>query len=131
MHEATIAQSILNIASSKLKGTPNAESVVEIHIIVGEFRNVDIESLEFAFDQLKSLNPGCGACRLKADVVSSRAVCLKGDHVYHPEFERVFRCEICGDGIGKLLSGEELDVVGVTLLSNLRENQQENARNSR
>ncbi len=130
MHEATIAQSILSIASSKLKKTPNADTVMKIQIIVGEFRNVDIESLEFAFDHLKDFHDGCSGCKLEAETIQAKAVCRSGTHTYRPSADNTFKCEICDAGIGKLLSGEELDVIGITLLSRQKE-QPEHARTGR
>jgi Zn finger protein HypA/HybF involved in hydrogenase expression len=115
MHEATIAQSILKIASTKLKQTPNAERVLDIRIIVGEFRNVDIESLHFAFDNLKDMYEGLDRCVLQTDKISAQAICRTSKHIYHPNQENHFCCTICGDGIGNLVSGEELDVIGVKL----------------
>ncbi len=121
MHEATIAKSILNIASAKLRRNQNAESVIKVQIIVGEFRNVDIESLQFAFDQLKELQDGCNSCKLEAETIQARAICVSGHHTYRPVLDNAFKCEVCGGGIESLLCGEELDVVGVTLLSKTEE----------
>lgn len=127
MHEATIAQSILNIASSTLQRNPSTDAVVRIQVVVGQFRNVDIESLQFAFDQLKEFQTGCGGCKLEAETIQARAVCAPAGHTYSPVLDNEFKCDICGGGIGKLLSGEELDVIGVTLLSK-KEGAFENAR---
>lgn len=131
MHEAAVAQSILNIVCTKLRQTPNAEEVLTVHIIVGEFRNVEIASLQFAFDNLKALFNGCHNCELEAKVVQSKAVCRTGGHTYHPDFEHSFQCITCGDGIGKLICGEELDIIGITLQSRIDEECNEHARVSR
>jgi len=115
MHEATIAQSILEIAEAKLRAIPNAGSVLSVHVIVGEFRNIDAMSLKFAFDSVKDLYNSCAECELEIETIEARAFCRGDSHLYHPHFNSGFRCEQCGEGIGKMLSGEELDVIGITL----------------
>lgn len=115
MHEATIAQSILNIVSTKLKQTSNAAQALNVHVIIGEFRNVDPVSLQFAFDNLRSFYEGCAACTLQAEIIQAKALCRKELHLYHPQFEQGFCCTTCGAGIGELICGEELDVVAIKL----------------
>ena len=115
MHEATIAQSILDIAVEKLNQEPEAVCVSSISVKLGEFRNVELDSLQFAFDNLKGQFPGCQNCQLKADIVLSLALCRDCGHTYHPHFEQSFRCDKCQGGMGKLLNGEELDIVAITL----------------
>lgn len=121
MHEATIAQSILDIASERFKETPQAITISTIRIVAGEFRNVDCESLQFAFDNLKTSYSGCQNCQLQAEVATASAQCRQCSNIYHPDFERAFRCTKCGDGIGKLISGEELDIVGIVLETSEKE----------
>lgn len=117
MHEATIAQSILNIISKKLQDTPNTALVSSVHIIIGEFRNVDDESLRFAFDNLKGLYDGCSSCVLETEIIGATANCRGSNHLYHPNPANAFRCTECGDGIGSLVCGEELDVIQIALQS--------------
>lgn len=115
MHEATMAQSILKIVSEKLGRTRNVASATRVQVKAGEFRNVDEESLQFAFDNLKGEYAGAENCALEMEIVSARALCNDGQHEYHPEYDHAYRCKICGSGIGKLLCGEELDVVSISL----------------
>ena len=115
MHEASIAESILKIARKRLTETRNAESVVSVRVLVGEFRNVEADSLSFAFDNLKGLYTGCSNCKLEMELVPLLAYCQSENHKYSPRFEDAYRCKICGSGIGKLIAGDELDIVGVTL----------------
>lgn len=114
MHEASIAQSILNILGVKFKQTPNISSALCVKVIIGEFRNVDSESLSFAFDNLKGLYDGCSGCILEVELIRARAYCSGIRHVYYPTFGNSFRCTECGAGIGQLLSGRELDIVSTT-----------------
>lgn len=115
MHEATIAQSILEIVTDKCQTTPHSRSVLNVHIIVGQFRNVDIESLQFAFDNLRTQYSGCSSCQLNAELVEAKALCLNYGHRFSPQFNQGFKCPDCNGPIGKLLCGEELDVIGITL----------------
>ncbi len=118
MHEASIANSILQIVTDKLSTTPHSQAARRVHIIVGAFRNVDLDSLQFAFDNLRGLYHGCVNCELEADMISARAICLEGNHKYSPDFAHAFRCPVCQGPIGKLLCGEELDVITITLEAN-------------
>lgn len=115
MHEATIAESILKLISSKLKETPNATRVTRVHVIAGEFRNVDRESLEFAFDNLKNQFDGTDKCQLQLEMTAARALCKDQNHSYHPQADNAYRCSVCGNGIGKLVAGDELDIVNINL----------------
>ncbi|MBY0552500.1 MAG: hydrogenase maturation nickel metallochaperone HypA [Candidatus Obscuribacterales bacterium] len=115
MHEATIAHSILEIVTDKYKATPHSRGALKVNIIVGEFRNVDLESLQFAFDNLRPLYSGCAACQLKAELVEAKALCLNHGHRFSPRYNTGFQCPDCGGPIGKLICGEELDVIGITL----------------
>jgi len=114
MHEAAIAQSILQIASERLKLAQGATGIAAIKVAIGGFRNVEVESLQFAFDNLKDLYEGCCDCRLDAETVPARAICQEEGHCYLPTFENNFRCPECGAGIGNLISGEELNVTKLT-----------------
>ncbi len=117
MHEATIAESILKIAARKLSENPEADAVGSIELRIGEFRNVEMESLAFAFDSLKGLYKGFGGCMLYCNTVKAAAVCRRFGHKYHPDFSLSYCCPDCGSGIGKLIKGEELEIVKLSLLA--------------
>lgn len=121
MHEATIAQSILNILSSRLAITPDAGCVSNVAVKIGDFRNVDSESLIFAFNSLKSLYAGLSTCTLDIESIKTQAWCSKAGHRYNPSIERGYCCDQCDSGIGQLICGEELDVVKITLKSDAPE----------
>ncbi|PWT98645.1 MAG: hypothetical protein C5B53_06465 [Candidatus Melainabacteria bacterium] len=111
MHEATIAQSILDLAASKLEQIGGYNIALKICVKIGQFRNVDNHSLDFAFESLKSMYAGFESCRLEAQSVKAEAWCREGNHRYNPCFENAFCCERCGSGIGKIICGEELEFV--------------------
>lgn len=115
MHEASIAQSILQIAASR--ASKYEGSLVEIvKIEVGSFRNVDPESLLFAFNSMKQDVEFCEEASLEIQVKESTAICQKQAHTYKPEPIAGFRCPECGSGIDRILTGEELNVLSCTLL---------------
>lgn len=110
-----MAQSILRIASKKLASTAHTDTVTAIHVIIGQFRNIDIDSLKFAFDNIRALYAGCSNCHLEAEVIAARATCRGCFQAYNPDMATSFRCPQCGNGVGQLITGEELDVIGITL----------------
>ncbi len=124
MHEATIAQSILQILSEKLLQICPSGQIVKARLLIGEFRNIDVDSLSFSFDTLKKFHLGISSCNLEFETIPTEAVCQKENHIYHPTFENTFLCEQCQSGIGKIIRGEELDLVGTTILSSSMENDQ-------
>lgn len=126
MHEASIAESILQIASKRLQETENTERVKSVHVLVGEFRNVEPESLHFTFDSLKTFYPGLENCKLVLDLVETRAYCRgEKQHLYSPSFEKQYCCDKCGSGMGALVCGEELEIIKICLLARQIEEKKE------
>lgn len=115
MHEATIAQSILNIVTDRLKSVGVDACALSVEIVLGEFRNVDPESLSFAFDSMKDFCPATSNCRLDINVVNASALCSENAHNYRPVAELAYRCPACDGGIAKMVHGEELDVVNLII----------------
>ena len=115
MHEASIAEDILNIAAKRLGEPASLTCALKICIKVGELRNVDGDSLTFAFDNLKGRYPGFSSCKLETLSIKAEALCHQGKHKYNPRLENAFCCEHCGSGIGEIISGEELDLVKITV----------------
>lgn len=113
MHEATIAQSILEIATSKRADAGNAPPAIRICVQIGQMRNVECESLDFAFDNLKFLYKGFENCRLEMKSIKAQAWCRQANHQYNPRFENAYCCEQCGSGIGQLVAGNELDLIEI------------------
>lgn len=114
MHEATIANSILDIVSRRCNELGGRE-VISLNVRIGAFRNVDLESLEFAFDAMKLHYPGFESCALLVEQIEVQALCSLNGHRYSPTFAQSFRCSLCEAGIGVLVAGEELDVTGFRL----------------
>ncbi len=112
MHEAALAQIIAQKACHRATATQDAEAVAAIYLRVGEFRNVDPESLEFAFDNIKVLYEQCQNARLKMEIVKPLAICRSG-HVYSACPGLQYRCPYCSGAVKKFLHGEELEIVGI------------------
>lgn len=124
MHELAIAQNILKIIETRLPvqpEQPEATILQSVHIVIGEFRNVDPQSLEFAFDALKTSSPACNKCRLQIEIQTALAHCASSSHSYRPSLDNGFRCTECGAGIGSIERGEELEIRGFTYTSQPQE----------
>jgi hydrogenase nickel insertion protein HypA len=114
MHEATVASNILDIVVRRIAQNPNTEAL-SIKVAVGAFRNVEEETLQFAFDALKLERPGCEHCTLVINKIGLVAKCAENQHEYAPRVETYYRCA-CGSGMGEIVRGKELDVVECELI---------------
>lgn len=115
MHEAKIASLILEKARTKVSLYPDASKVRVIELAIGKFRNVDIESLLFAFDSLKTDYSELSQSKLEIDEIEIKAQCQKNGHDYTVELFKNVSCPQCGSGIGALLSGQELEIRKIQL----------------
>lgn len=113
MHEATIAANILDAVSLRLRQFPNTIAT-SVNVLIGEFRNVDAESLMFAFDALRDSVRGCEFCELIVEASPLVALCAEHKHRYFPKPDGAFKCQ-CGSGMGEVIHGSELDIVGYAL----------------
>jgi hydrogenase nickel insertion protein HypA len=114
MHELATAQKILELAVTKLQALGAAMEAESISMLVGEFRNLDHESLSFAFDSIKAEYYGCAGCQLILTQTPCYALCAGDGHKFHPEASKAFSCPQCGCGMGNIITGQELDIVGIT-----------------
>jgi|GEM_PF-433968 Zn finger protein HypA/HybF (possibly regulating hydrogenase expression) len=126
MHEAAIASRILEkslkmawrkILETNDQGDSRSSSCFRIGSVtvrVGEFRNVESESLRFAFDALRKENAMTESAALEIEEVSASAFCKSG-HNYHPEMDSYYCCPACGSGIESISEGKELEIICVQL----------------
>lgn len=107
MHEAGIAQSILDIAVNTAKRN-SARKITLVAVRIGKMSAVDEASLRFAFEALKADTMARDA------VFDYTEVPLKGkclDCGTEEEFEGYFmNCLKCGSSKVSLISGSELEV---------------------
>ena len=78
MHEASIAQNIIEIAI-RISGKYNAKKINRITIVVGELNFLDYEALKFAFKALSENTPIENA-ELIIEEAPAKFKCLKCDY---------------------------------------------------
>lgn len=117
MHEATIALAILKRTVAAVERAENVLDmrVTRVVVNVGEFRNVDPESLEFAFTALRNDFEVAKNAELELRRINALASCSTAEHEFHPHPDNYFACTICGGGIMKMIHGEELDIVSIQM----------------
>lgn len=104
MHEATLAENILNIAIDAARQN-HAAKIFKVGLTLGELAGVEVEALKLSFDVLKKNSPAEDA-ELVIKRVPCRATCNKCGKIF--ELERYnFFCPEC-DGVLILHSGREL-----------------------
>lgn len=123
MHEATVALAILKRATETVEKRMNRDAhgeedtihVSKIVLQIGEFRNIDSESLEFSFSALRKDFPMMETTELEIKEIKAIALCSNQNHEFHAQPVNYFSCTTCGGGIGKLLTGKELDIINIEM----------------
>lgn len=115
MHEAKIASLILQKAALQASSCQNILKVQKIELAVGKFRNVDVESLQFAFNALKEDFPLLIESILEVHEIEPIALCKANGHDYVVDLQKNFACPKCGSGVGSLQSGKELEIQKILL----------------
>ncbi|MBR2774679.1 MAG: hydrogenase maturation nickel metallochaperone HypA [Selenomonadaceae bacterium] len=104
MHEATLAENILDIALEAAKQN-HAAKVFKVGLTLGELAGVEVEALTLSFDVLKKDTPAQDA-ELVIKRVPISATCNKCGKTFLLEGYNFF-CPEC-DGVLILQSGREL-----------------------
>ena len=104
MHEATLAENILNIAFDAAEKV-HAKKIFTVGLTLGELAGVEVEALTLSFDVLKKNSPAKDAT-LKIKRVPITATCNKCGKVFTLDRYNFF-CPEC-DGVLILQSGREL-----------------------
>ncbi len=104
MHEATLVESILNIALEAAEKN-HATKIFTVGLTLGELAGVEVEALRLSFDVLKKNTPADDA-ELVINRVPITAACNKCGKIFQLERYNFF-CPEC-DGILILQSGREL-----------------------
>lgn len=104
MHEATLAENILNIALTAAQEN-HATKIFKVGLTLGEMAGVEIEALQMSFDVLKKNSPADDA-ELVINRVPISATCNKCGKTFRLERYNFF-CPEC-DGVLILHSGREL-----------------------
>lgn len=137
MHEATVAFAILTKAAEaiskrfanelanmddhrpendKREAGKSGVHAARVKVDIGEFRNVDPESLTFAFQSLRKDLPQLKDAELDIRLVQGLAVCAR-DHEYRPQPASYFACTVCSSSLKTMVAGEELNITGIELES--------------
>ena len=104
MHEATLAENILNIALEAAR-QHHAAKIFKVGLTLGEMAGVEVEALRLSFDVLKK-NSSAANAELVINRVPIQAKCDKCGKIFRLERYNFF-CPDC-DGILILQSGREL-----------------------
>lgn len=104
MHELSVTESILNIASQHAKQA-NALQVTDIHIVIGRLSSIVDESVQFYWEII-SKDTICDSSRLHFEYREARFFCQD----CHKEFSikmDMTPCPFCDSANLKVISGEE------------------------
>lgn len=104
MHEATLAENILNIALEAAEQN-HAAKIFKVGLTLGEMAGVEVEALTLSFDVLKKNTPADSA-ELVIKRVPIQATCNKCGKTFRLANYNFF-CPEC-DGVLILKSGREL-----------------------
>ena len=121
MHEYSLMRGLLSQVD-ELRTRHQADRVVSIRLIVGEFSGVEADLLQSAFDDLSRETPMAGAA-LDIQRTSLSGRCADCESVFTIEKFR-FICPHCESAAVSIDQGEELLLETVTLANREREAQQ-------
>ncbi len=112
MHEFSIATAIIEQTCAVAREY-DADTVTEVHVVIGAHRQVVPEMLETAFDAAK-----CGTIAESATLLwretPLRAQCAQCLAAFEPA-EVFWRCPNCGSNRCNILTGDELLIKSVVL----------------
>lgn len=112
MHEAAIAQSILDIAEREARKHHSAK-INKIKLTLGEFRGVVKEALEFSFAAMKAGSLAADA-ELEIETVRLRVKCGNCEDVQVAMSDFTLLCPNCGELL-TITAGREMQVDYVDL----------------
>ena len=110
MHEISVAQSILEVASASLK-EHSVRRVVAVSLQIGPISGVDPDALRFAMEVVAQGTPLEGA-ELRIETPPVRFRCTDCSHEFDAG-DVQFACPSCGGSRIKLISGDELEIVNL------------------
>ncbi len=111
MHEVSIAEGILDLIERQIG---KVEILSEVELRVGPLSGVSADSLDFCFTTI-AMQKGFGTPRLKLERTLVDIQC-EGCHVRYQVPDTTDPCPSCGSWHRTILSGDELQLLGATLL---------------
>ena len=115
MHERSLVQNLLRQVA-EIVAAEGGGHVAEIHVQAGDLSGVEPLLFQTAFDDMVPA-VFSSDCQLTLEVVPVTAVCSQCDH----QFEIVdfqFRCPACQVGSVRVIQGDEVKLISVTINSN-------------
>lgn len=113
MHEFSIADAIVR-ATQEVVQQNGGGKVEQVRLRIGELRQVVPDALLFAFDILKQDTP-LSEASLEWETVPAQVRCKTCGTEYHPK-DVFWECPSCEALGAEVVAGEELEIVGITLL---------------
>lgn len=111
MHEASIALSILDIASERCSA--EGYSVIEsVRVRIGRAAGIMPEALAFTFDAAKEDTPARDS-KLTIDIVPVGGFCRDCEREFEVEDAYVLNCPLCGSTAFKIEKGYEMEIVEI------------------
>lgn len=112
MHEASIAQNLLEIALDKARDH-KAKKITVIRVKVGEFAGVSKAALEFAFESFSQGTIAKGAI-LKILDISLQGQCRKCNEIFDIKKDE-FKCLKCNSSEIDIISGQDLYIQDIEI----------------
>lgn len=113
MHELSVTQSILDIASRHAQKA-GARRILAINLVIGELTGLVDESIQFYFDFMSQDTLAQGA-RLNFEHVAARLRCSVCGGEYPPPVSRVWACPHCDAWGGEIIAGREFSVASIEI----------------
>ena len=107
MHELSIVQNILEIASQEMKKA-KAEKVDQIDLDIGMLSGIEMDAFLFAWDACLS-NTIMATTKRNINRIPAIAKCSACSHVFETE-DYFAQCPDCGEYLTTLIQGKELKV---------------------
>jgi hydrogenase nickel incorporation protein HypA/HybF len=104
MHEASITESMLNLALEKAQEA-KANKIMSINLIVGELSGVVPDCVQFYFDVL-SKNTIAEGAKLNFEIKQTQIKCRKCQNVFTPA-DHKWICPQCNETSVEIASGRE------------------------
>ncbi len=113
MHEGSVAQGVLDVATRAMASRPAARRITRINIVIGVLAGIDAECLKFYLQELSRDTPAFGAAidvASRAAKLTCRSCGAAEDYDGLGDFS--LHCSRCG-GDNELGGGDELYVESV------------------
>jgi len=111
MHEASIAESILDIAALNCRKA-GFERVRSIRVRIGSASGVEREALLFAFECMKG-GTAAEDATLEIEMAALGGTCDNCMGEFEAEGAYVLSCPLCGSNAFRITRGHEMDIVEI------------------